>query len=80
MTAVTFEQLLVLALAGIGLAALYLLGCCLFPYANCGKCHGSGKSRAPSGKAFRNCRRCKGTGRRRRLGRVLLDRRTSRNR
>ncbi|WP_343971580.1 hypothetical protein [Kribbella koreensis] len=68
---------------GTGLAAiaLYLLGCLIFPYSNCTKCAGSGKSRAPRGKAFRNCRRCKGTGRRTRVGSRLIDaRRNRRNR
>lgn len=63
---------------GIAAVALYLLGCLIFPFANCTKCHGSGKSRAPHGKAFRNCRRCKGTGRRTRIGRRLIDRRRDR--
>jgi hypothetical protein len=58
---------------GIAAVALYLLGCLLFPFANCTKCAGSGKSRAPHGKTFRNCRRCKGTGRRTRIGRRLID-------
>ncbi|WP_202866625.1 hypothetical protein [Kribbella voronezhensis] len=63
---------------GLAAVALYLLGCWIFPFANCTKCAGSGKSRAPRGKAFRNCRRCKGTGRRRRVGTVLLDHRAAR--
>lgn len=65
---------------GIAAVALYLLGCLIFPFANCTKCHGSGKSRAPHGKAFRNCRRCKGTGRRTRIGRRLIDHHRNRTR
>ncbi|WP_344841211.1 hypothetical protein [Kribbella ginsengisoli] len=67
------ERLAIWIGAGIAAVALYLLGCLIFPYTNCTKCAGSGKSRAPRGKAFRNCRRCKGTGRRTRIGSRLID-------
>jgi DnaJ-class molecular chaperone len=60
------------------LVAGYLLGCRIWPYANCPACSGSGKSGSPTRKSFRNCPRCKGSGRRRRFGRVLLDRRDAR--
>jgi hypothetical protein len=68
------------ALVAFGLAALvlltaiYLLSCRIYPYANCGRCNGSGKSRSPSRKAFRNCGRCTGTGRRERAGTKYLNR------
>ncbi|TKK74640.1 hypothetical protein FDA38_35250 [Kribbella jiaozuonensis] len=56
------------------LTAAYLATCRIWPYANCGRCNGSGKSRSPSRKAFRNCKRCKGTGRRERTGTKFLNR------
>ncbi|GAA3576929.1 hypothetical protein [Kribbella ginsengisoli] len=65
---------------GLAAVALYLLGCLVFPYSNCTKCAGSGKSRAPRGKAFRDCRRCKGTGRRTRIGSRLINHHRNRNR
>jgi hypothetical protein len=68
------EQVAVLVVAALILSGLYLLACTLWPYANCPRCAGSGKSRSPSGKTFRNCPRCKGTGRRERFGRRLLNR------
>lgn len=70
-----------LALSGIAIGVLilaaYLAACRIWPYANCSRCSGSGKSRSPSGKKFRNCPRCKGTGRRKRIGRRLLEHRAS---
>jgi hypothetical protein len=71
---VTAGSILLLAAFGLVLAVLYLAGCRIWPYANCPRCTGSGKSGAPTRTAFRNCPRCKGTGRRTRLGRRLLDR------
>jgi hypothetical protein len=68
------ERVAVLVVAGLVLTGLYLLACAVWPYANCDRCDGSGKSRSPSGKKFRLCRRCKGAGRRERLGRRLLNR------
>ncbi|MDX2974271.1 hypothetical protein [Kribbella solani] len=59
---------------GVLILAAYLWTCRFWPYANCPRCEGSGKSRSPGGKKFRNCSRCKGTGRRERLGRRLLRR------
>ncbi|MFI5730336.1 hypothetical protein ACIA49_09475 [Kribbella sp. NPDC051587] len=72
------------ALVMFGLAALvlltaaYLLSCRIWPYANCTRCSGSGKSRSLSGKAFRNCPRCTGTGRRERAGTKYLNRNKTR--
>jgi hypothetical protein len=70
-------QVAVLLVVGLAIVALYLLACAVWPYANCTRCSGSGKSRSLSGKKFRNCPRCKGTGRRRRIGRRILDRRNN---
>ncbi|GAA2843508.1 hypothetical protein [Kribbella solani] len=66
------EQIAVLVIAALVLTGIYLLACTVWPYANCPRCEGSGKSRSPGGKKFRNCPRCEGTGRRERLGRRLL--------
>lgn len=61
------EPLLLLAV----LAAVYLLGCVIWPYRPCPRCRG-GKSRSPSGRAWRDCGRCGGTGRRIRVGARLF--------
>jgi hypothetical protein len=73
-------SVLLLAAFAVVLTGGYLLGCRIWPYTNCGRCHGSGESRSPGRKSFRNCPRCKGTGRRTRIGRRLLDHTTNRNR
>jgi hypothetical protein len=73
------ERIAALVIAGLLLTGLYLLACAVWPYANCDRCDGSGKSRSPSGKKFRNCPRCKGVGRRERIGRRLLNH-TNKNR
>ncbi|WP_020388979.1 hypothetical protein [Kribbella catacumbae] len=75
---VTAGSVLLLASLAVVLVALYLAGCRIWPYANCPRCTGSGKSGSPTRKSFRNCPRCKGTGRRIRLGRRLLDRHSNR--
>jgi len=77
---VTPGSVLLLAAFGVVLTGGYLLGCRIWPYANCTRCSGSGKSSSPGRKAFRNCPRCKGTGRRTRTGRRLLDHNANRNR
>ena len=51
----------------------YLLGCWLWPFGACRKCHGSGKRRSPFGRAFGLCRRCGGDGRRLRVGRRIIN-------
>ncbi len=56
------------------LTAAYLATCRIWPYANCRRCSGSGKSRSLTRKAFRNCNRCKGSGRRDRAGTKFLNR------
>jgi hypothetical protein len=75
---ITAGSVLLLAAVVLVLLVGYLLGCRIWPYANCPRCSGSGKSGAPTRKAFRNCPRCKGTGRRLRIGRRLLDRKANR--
>jgi hypothetical protein len=75
---VTAGSILLLAACVLVLTVAYLAGCRIWPYANCSRCSGSGKSGSPSRRAFRNCPRCKGTGRRARLGRRLLDRHSNR--
>lgn len=57
----------------LGYIAWYLAACAMFPFTHCRRCHGTGKIRSPSGKAFRLCRRCKHTGRRLRLGRKIYN-------
>jgi len=64
------DPIIVLAL---GALALYLAACWIWPFSACGRCHGAGRHRSPSGKAFRQCRRCKGSGRRVRVGRRLFE-------
>jgi hypothetical protein len=51
----------------------YGLGCWLWPFGACLKCHGSGKRRSPFGRAFGLCRRCGGDGRRLRIGRRVIN-------
>lgn len=81
---VTAGSVLPLAVVAVVAAVGYLLGCRIWPYTNCARCHGTGRSHAPTPvsaarrKAFRDCPRCKGTGRRTRIGRRLLDHHTTR--
>jgi hypothetical protein len=63
----------VATVALFGWAALYALGCWIWPFASCRRCAGSGKRRSPSGRAWRRCKRCKGSGARVRLGRRLYN-------
>lgn len=65
---------LALALTVIVVAAGYLLACRIWPFGACFKCHGDGKLRSPSGKAWRQCKRCNSTGGRLRIGRRVLNR------
>lgn len=67
------DPLVALLLAGALVVLGYVLACAVWPYASCPRCHGSGKRRSPSGKAWRPCRRCGGTGRRVRIGRRLWE-------
>jgi hypothetical protein len=63
----------------IGLAAVvaYALACKVWPNTSCPACKGSGRSRSPSGKAWRGCRRCGGKGSRMRIGLRLFGTRRS---
>lgn len=49
----------------------YFAACALWPFTNCRKCKGDGKSRSPTRRNWRPCKKCKGTGRRVRTGRRL---------
>ncbi len=50
-----------------------LLACWIWPFGTCRACHGTGKRRSPSGRAFPACRRCDGDGARLRVGRHLIN-------
>lgn len=54
-------------------AALYLLGCLIWPFGKCRRCKGAGKSKSPFGRAYRHCGRCQGSGLRIRLGRHVIN-------
>ncbi|GGQ44037.1 hypothetical protein [Couchioplanes azureus] len=62
-----------LTIAALTVTVCYALGCWIWPFKACRKCHGLGKKRSPSGRAFRLCRRCDGTGRRLRAGRWIYN-------
>jgi len=62
-----------LILAALLWLAGYLLACWIWPFGNCRACHGTGKRRSPTGRAFRTCCRCDGDGARLRIGRHLLN-------
>lgn len=64
---------LVLALAGLALAGAYAAVCRFWPYVPCRRCHGAGKLRSPSGRAWRVCPRCNRSGERLRIGRRLFN-------
>lgn len=64
----------VLILAAMIATICYALGCWLWPFGACRRCHGSGKRRSPFGKAFGLCRRCGGDGRQLRIGRRIINR------
>ena len=51
----------------------YVLGCWLYPFTTCRRCHGTGKRRSPFGRSFGLCRRCDGNGRLLRTGRRALN-------
>jgi hypothetical protein len=61
------------AVALLGWAALYTLGCWIWPFKRCRRCEGSGKRRSPSGRAWRTCPHCRGGGGRLRAGRHLWN-------
>lgn len=47
----------------------------VWPLRRCRSCKGTGRSRSPTGKAWRKCGRCAGSGDRLRAGARLLGRR-----
>jgi len=49
----------------------YAVACWVWPFTACRRCHGLGKRRSPSGRAWRYCHRCKGTGARLRTARRI---------
>lgn len=59
----------VIALVILAVVAAYVIACAIWPFTACARCHGAGKHRSPSGKAWRTCKRCRGTGARIRFGR-----------
>ena len=62
-----------LILATLAITFCYTVACACWPFTACRKCGGAGKSRSPSGRAWRHCRRCQGTGARLRLGRRAFN-------
>jgi hypothetical protein len=62
-----------LALALTVVTICYIAACAVWPFAACRRCHGLGKHRSPSGRAWRYCHRCHGTGARLRIGRRLWN-------
>jgi hypothetical protein len=59
--------------AALAVTLGYGLACWVWPFKPCPRCHGTGKKRSPSGRAFRACRRCDGTGARLRAGRWIYN-------
>jgi hypothetical protein len=51
----------------------YIMACAVWPFTACRKCHGAGRHRSPSGRAWRYCHRCHGTGARLRTGRRIYN-------
>ncbi|MET8265915.1 hypothetical protein ABZU92_18205 [Micromonospora arida] len=65
---------LMLVLAAVGWALVYLARCRWRPFAPCWCCKGSAKHFSSDGKSFRLCWWCGGSGRRKRTGRRVWDR------
>ncbi|MEU7909170.1 hypothetical protein [Actinoplanes sp. NPDC049118] len=67
--------LLLASLAILGYAALYALGCVIFPFGRCRRprCENGRIYSRLSRKVFRECPRCEGTGKRVRVGRRLWE-------
>lgn len=63
-----------LILAGLAAAGLYLAACWIWPFRRCRWCKGTGRSRSPTGRAWRECRHCRGTGAKVRAGRKAWTR------
>jgi hypothetical protein len=51
----------------------YIAACAYWPFTACRKCHGAGRHRSPSGRAWRYCHHCNGTGTRLRTGRRIWN-------
>lgn len=62
-----------LTLIILAVTLCYAVACWIWPFKPCPRCHGSGRRRSPSGRAFRLCRRCDGTGARLRAGRWIYN-------
>jgi len=71
-TATGFPTATVAVLA-LGWTVNYLIACAWWPYRACWRCHGAGKLRSPSGKAWRQCPRCKASGACIRIGRRIFE-------
>lgn len=56
----------------IGLTALYMAECMIWPNGRCTRCKGGGIHMGPDEQHWRDCRACEGSGKRRRLGRRLI--------
>jgi hypothetical protein len=69
---------LLILITAFGIA--YLFDCAIWPYLFCLSCDGSKRHGSPVSRGFRICRTCGGKGTRRRFGKVLIDRFTSRRR
>jgi hypothetical protein len=69
----TVAQAATVALIVTIAAALYLLGCLIWPFGKCRRCKGAGKAKSPFGRAYRHCPRCQGSGLRIRLGRHVIN-------
>jgi hypothetical protein len=65
----TATVLLIALVWGVG----YVIHCVIWPFRACRTCHGTGRSLAPSGRAWRPCRACKGNPARLRAGRRFYD-------
>jgi hypothetical protein len=62
----------------VGLLALYLVSCLIWPWTACSRCKGAGRFRSMGGRNWRNCGGCEGRARRLRFGAWLLQRARSR--
>ncbi|WP_229401889.1 hypothetical protein [Micromonospora okii] len=61
------------ALVILGLAALYVAECLIWPYGRCTRCEGGGIHMGPDGQHWRDCHACGGSGKRHRPGRRLMN-------
>ena len=61
------------ALVALGVAAVYVLECWVWPWRPCPRCEGSGRRYSPDGVHWRDCRRCRRTGQRLRVGRWMWN-------